>query len=426
MHVDVIFPKVSLDQDGGSVARWCVSDGQAVAEGDVLFEIDNDKAAVEVVAPAGGVIRGLVATGEQVASGTSVARIDIDGQAPAAPAIEPVGDEPAPTTTASVQVLSPGNRRSPNPTPLARRLAREHDICLDGLIGTGPRGRVQKTDIVAAMKSGQATVLPPATRLSTSREGTSRLHSAWLRDGDGIPVVMLHGFGGDLNGWRGLWAGGRSNWPALGIDLPAHGQSPREIPDDLDALAQRVEAALTSLRIGPVVLAGHSLGGAVAARLARRAFVEVRGLCLFAPAGLGPEFNAPFLDGIVRAQTAESLRPWLELLVEDPAMISDTFVRLVEAQRADAGLTQAMASFARRFFPDGTQRFSIMPDLAATGCATRVVFGRQDRILPFAQTGRLPDNVALHGLADCGHMPHIEKPALALGILDEVRRIAAT
>jgi pyruvate dehydrogenase E2 component (dihydrolipoamide acetyltransferase) len=294
------------------------------------------------------------------------------------------------------------------------------------LIGTGPRGRVQKQDVLLAIRAANVGAASPIAAPSKPVSGAGPLHAAWIRNGEGIPVVMLHGYSGDLNNWRGLWAGGRSLWPALGLDLPGHGQSTRDIPADLDALAEQVEATLASLDVGPVVLAGHSIGGAVAARLARRGFVEVRGLCLFAPAGLGPEIHAPFVDGILRAQSAESLRPWLELLVHDPAAISETFVRQVEAQRRDRGLTGAMQRFAERFFPDGTQRFSIAGDLAAVGCSARVVFGRQDRILPFAATQRLPDNVALHAFNDCGHMPQIEKPGLSLRIVDEVWRCASS
>jgi len=91
-------------------------------------------------------------------------------------------------------------------------------------------------------------------------------------------------------------------------------------------------------------------------------------------------------------------------------------------QRDDAGLTAAMCAFAERFLPDGTQATSIRSDLARLSCPVRIVFGRQDRILPFAATAGLPGNVGLHAVDNCGHMPHLEYPALAMTILDEVRR----
>lgn len=249
------------------------------------------------------------------------------------------------------------------------------------------------------------------------------LYSTWLRRGTGMPVVMLHGFSSDLNTWRGLLAAGRTGFPALGLDLAGHGQSPRRLPEDLDDLAEWVEATVQDQVEGSVLICGHSFGGALAVRLARRARLDVRGLCLFAPAGLGPEINADFTHGILRARTADSLRPWLELLVHDPASISDMIVKAVVAQRQDEELTAAMSAFANRFFADGTQIFSVRRDLAALPMLpVRMIFGRQDRILPFRSTGGLPDHVALNAFDTCGHMPHLEKPELALRILGELYR----
>ena len=436
MPVNVIFPKVSLEMASGSISRWHVKEGDTVAAGQVLFEIDNDKAAVEVESPGAGIIRNLVVCDAEVDVGAEVARIF---------ALDEVGADMslAPTRTLELEAAVPANaaqnapgparstsrRGSPNPTPLARRLAQEHGIHLEGLKGTGPRGRVQKKDVLAGLE-GFAVAAPAASGdLATppslaGQGGNQLLNVVWLRQGAGLPVVMLHGFSGDLNNWRGIFAGGRSEFPALALDLPAHGQSPRSIPDDLDEMAELVEATLAAEKVGPMVLAGHSFGAALAARVARRAQVDVCGLCLFAPAGLGPEINAPFTEGILRARSAESLRPWLETLVHDPATISDAFVRSVVQQRKDEGLTAAMTGFANRFFPDGTQSFSVASDIAKLSQIVRIVFGRQDRVLPFGSTRGLPDNVALHAFDRCGHMPHLEKPELALRILSEVWRSA--
>ncbi|WP_425104141.1 acetoin dehydrogenase dihydrolipoyllysine-residue acetyltransferase subunit [Ancylobacter sp.] len=441
MPVNVIFPKVSLEMASGSVSRWHVREGDMVAKGQVLFEIDNDKAAVEVESPAAGIIRDLVGSDVEVDVGADVARIlapdEVAADAP------PLPVQMAPAQAAVLPVAEPNarpavatsRRHIPNPTPLARRLAREHGISIDGWKGTGPRNRVQKKDVLAGLaqtatagapdsRLAYSQFVPAAPSLTPGLGGSQRLNAVWLRRGEGLPVVMLHGFSGDLNNWRGLFAGGRVDFPALALDLPAHGQSPRGVPADLDEMAELVEATLAAETIGPMILAGHSFGGALAARLARRAQADIRGLCLFAPAGLGPQINAPFTEGILRARSAESLRPWLELLVHDPATISDAFVRAVVQQRKDEDLTRAMAAFANRFFPDGTQSFSVAADLARLPQLVRVVFGRQDRVLPFGSTRGLPDNAALHAFDACGHMPHLEKPELALRILGEVWRSA--
>ena len=418
MPVPVIYPKVSLEETSGRVSRWLVAEGETVTAGQVLFEIENDKAAVEVEAPASGIASGLVPEGATVEVGSEVARILMPGEAPvtapkAAAMPQKVAAAAAPAAGAT---RSAPASRAPNPTPLARRIARESGIALDGLSGTGPHGRVQKKDVLARLTALAAHPGQPASG--------QPLNAVWLRRGEGRPVVLLHGFSADLNNWRGLFAGVRVDWPVLALDLPAHGGSPREVPADLDALAEQIETTLAQMGQTSLVLGGHSFGAAVAARIAARGRLDVRGLCLFAPAGLGPQVNADFTQGILRARQPESLRPWLELLVQDPRVISDAFVKVVVAAREDAALTAAMSGFAARFFPDGTQSFSIRDDLAALRQPARVIFGRQDRILPFETTRSLPPNAGLHALDGCGHMPHLEQPDLSLRLLEELVRSA--
>jgi pyruvate dehydrogenase E2 component (dihydrolipoamide acetyltransferase) len=134
--------------------------------------------------------------------------------------------------------------------------------------------------------------------------------------------------------------------------------------------------------------------------------------------------NMAFVEGMLRAREAASLKPWLLELVSDPAVISESFVRAAAEGRRDAGLIEAQRAFAARYFPDGTPTFSIRADLARLEMPIRVAFGRADRILPFAVTRDLPGHVALHALEQCGHMPHLERPKLALRILAELTRSA--
>lgn len=432
MPINVIYPKVSLEMSNGRISRWLVADGDTVHEGQILFEIDNDKAAVEVESPGSGIIGNMVGDEIEVEVGAEVARIYAAGEAASqstAPAPSRTAQAPAKIAAATLSLLT---REGPNPTPLARRLARENSISLEGITGTGPRGRVQRKDILERLVPADSS---PSPRPAIAREeasdkrpvsadavAASRLYSTWLRKGSGVPVVLLHGFGADLNNWRGMLSGVRNDWPVLALDLPAHGRSPRDIPDDLDGMAAQVEATLLAEDVGPLVLAGHSFGGALATRLAARGNLDLRGLCLFAPAGLGPEINASFIEGLLRANSARSLRPWLELLAQDPATISPAFVEAVVEQRRDGDLTAAMKRFSEHFLPEGTQSFSIRNDLARLKHLVRIVFGRQDRILPFSGTRGLPGNVGLHALDHCGHMPHLEQPELAMAILDEIRR----
>ncbi|MDA4833963.1 alpha/beta fold hydrolase, partial [Enterobacter hormaechei] len=129
--------------------------------------------------------------------------------------------------------------------------------------------------------------------------------------------------------------------PILAIDLPGHGESPRDIPADIDSIAALVERTIAAHHAGPVVLAAHSFGAAIAAKVAARGNLDIRALTLIAPAGLGPEINGAFLQGFVRARAEASLVAWMKLLVQDESLLTKSFVKATLAQSQDEGLRAA-------------------------------------------------------------------------------------
>lgn len=432
MPTSVIYPKVNLELASGTIANWLVSEGEQVSAGQLLFEIENDKATVEVEAAADGTIHDLTPEGQEVDVGAPVARIFAPDEAyDAAPkaretAVEAVGAEIAQVSAPLASAVStPTGTRHPNPTPLARRIAQSEGLSLEGLAGTGPRGRVQKKDVVAALAARALAEQVTAARaepVQTRGAAAAKLNTRWLRKGQGHPVVLLHGFSADLNGWRAFLSGTRQSAPVLAIDLPNHGKSARLDVLSLDVMADLIEQTLEAEGVETCVLAGHSLGAALATHVAARHQIDVRGLCLFAPAGLCPEIDSAFVQGVLRAQSAQSLRPWLERLVFDPAHISDAFVETVAKQREDQDLTAAMQRVADAVFADGTQCFTIRDQLNALRVPVRVVFGRQDAVIPFRATQALPAQAGLHAVDQCGHMPQLEHPELSARILDELYR----
>ncbi|GMU72150.1 MAG: biotin/lipoyl-binding protein [Burkholderiales bacterium] len=75
--VEVILPKVDMDMESGTIAKWLVEEGQRVREGDILFEMETGKSVMEVEAPASGIIRNLAPVdGRELPVGTQVAFID--------------------------------------------------------------------------------------------------------------------------------------------------------------------------------------------------------------------------------------------------------------------------------------------------------------------------------------------------------------
>jgi pyruvate dehydrogenase E2 component (dihydrolipoamide acetyltransferase) len=157
MPIEVILPRVDMDMATGKISKWYVKEGEKVAKGAPIFEIETDKAAMEVEAPGDGVIRNITGSeGIDIPVGTPVAFIYGEGEAIAAPSVPAVGkpqilaplrkEEPA--EAAPVPVLRAEDRNGvPRATPLARRIARERGIQLPIVSGSGPRGRIQADDV---------------------------------------------------------------------------------------------------------------------------------------------------------------------------------------------------------------------------------------------------------------------------------------
>lgn len=430
MPVSVVFPKFNLERTSGEIASWSVSDGDYVSEGDELFVVEDDKAAVEVESTATGFISGLAEVETEIDVGTVVAQIyDTKEEIPTASELSVASqtnqsDQGKPAASVQLDAVQRVSG-SVNPTPLARSIARKKGLSLDGLVGSGPRGRIQKRDVLARLEQVNESDLAPSngTHQASRSPGTATiLNSIWFQKGEGLPVVLVHGFAGDSTSWSRMLYGARYTWPAIAVDLPCHGLSPLQVPSSLDSCAADIEETLINQGVTEAVIAAHSLGGAVAARLATRGNVRVHALCLYAPAGLSPEINPGFLSGMRRARSKESILPWLQTLVYEPELITEAFWERVLAARDTDQKLEALDQFASQFFPDETQRFNILGDLAELQIPVRIIFGRQDRILDANCTRDLPGNVALHLWDQCGHMPHFEHRKLAFQVLEEVRR----
>lgn len=154
---DILMPRLSDTMTEGVIAAWHKQPGDAVAPGDVLVEIETDKALMEQQAYEGGILTEiLVPEGGTAAIGTPIARLD-DGS-PAAGGTRPQAAAPMtpPTPTPLPETAvggtpaapgGPGDRRAAS--PLVRRTARERGIDLTAVVGTGPGGRIVRADLDA-------------------------------------------------------------------------------------------------------------------------------------------------------------------------------------------------------------------------------------------------------------------------------------
>ena len=431
MPVEVILPKVDMDMTHGTLAVWHVAEGEAVAKGAALFDIETDKAAMEVEAPASGTLQHITAApGDKVAVGSIVAWIyppgEVVGNSPAAggKAAVAISDTPAalsaeayPTAAPIAAAPTQGSLRA---TPAARAAARDAGIALADVTGTGPLGRIQAADVT----DRAGAVAPPTSAPAHWTPQPGPLHIS-RRKGTGVPLVLIHGFTADSQSWAPLEKALGPDRPLIRIDLPGHGRSPRRRLHSFADLARMlVEAFDDATRdLPPVHLVGHSLGGALALSLTDIRPRRVASLALIAPAGLGPEIDAATLTGITRATKPESLAPWLRRLTATPDSISDDYARAAMKLRADPMLRAVQADMADALFPDGVQAFDLRAALSRLDTPTTVIWGRKDRILPYAHVLAADGEFAIHLLAGAGQVPHIEGPDRVARIL--TRHLAA-
>lgn len=205
MAVVVELPRLSDTMEEGTVAAWKIQVGDKVKRGQVIAEIETDKATMEFESfDPGTVLALVVGTGETLPIGTPIAVLGKPGEdpssalaahggassantapaaeaapaAPAAPAAAPVAAAPAapaaaPVEAAPVQPLSEAERRIPA-SPVARKLAREGGLALGSLQGSGPHGRVIKADVEKALAGGAATAQAGTGQLSQDLDELGR------------------------------------------------------------------------------------------------------------------------------------------------------------------------------------------------------------------------------------------------------------
>jgi pyruvate dehydrogenase E2 component (dihydrolipoamide acetyltransferase) len=354
----ITMPKWGLTMTEGKVVAWLKREGEHFAAGDELIEIETPKITNVVEMPEAGTLRRVVAP-----AGTTL----------------PVGALLAVAADAEV--------------PEA-----EIDAFVAGF-----------APVEAAAETAAESAAPAPRQIEA---GGTRLRLFETGPGDGVPVVLLHGFGADLDSWmfvQPLLAQGRRT---IAFDLPGHGGSAKEVGSgDPDGIVAALAAGLAALGVARAHLVGHSLGGALAARLAIDRPEQAASLSLIAAAGLGPEINAAFIDGFVKATRRREAAEVLALLVHDPALVSRKMVEDVLRYKRLDGVDRALSAIAASWFGGGRQHLDLAGRIAALPMPVQLIWGREDRIIPVAHAEALRSRLPVHILGEAGHLPHMEKAA---------------
>ncbi len=357
----IVMPKWGLAMTEGMVVDWHAAPGSAVKAGDEIADIETAKITNVFESPVAGMLRRVVTpTDEMVPVGALLAVVSDDDVS---------------------------------------------DADLDAYV----------TEFQANFVPAEADEGGPEPEYTEA--GGRRLRYLKMGDG-GIPVIFIHGFGGDLNSWM-------FNQPALSedratyaIDLPGHGGSTKDVGDaDAREMARAVIGFLDALDIEKAHLVGHSLGGATALLVALRHPGRVASVTALCTAGLGDDINMDFINGFIGGKRRKDLKPVLELLVADPSLISKDMINdVLKFKRLD-GAEAALTTIRDAIFTGGRQAGSLRSHLSELRVPCQVIWGRDDRIVPARHADGLPDNVTVHILDDAGHMAHMEKSSEVNGLI---------
>ena len=177
-------PALEMAQETGKLVSWLKNEGQTVAKGEPLLEIETDKAVMEIESPGDGVLAGVkVQPGIEVPVGQTIAWLVRPGEAP------PVEEAPsqsgrrmtaAPQSSSSTVVGEAAAAPAPAQakiSPKARRLAKEHGVDLSLVRGSGPGGEILAADIMAVVEAGAAPAqTAPAQAESGNHEFDRQTH----------------------------------------------------------------------------------------------------------------------------------------------------------------------------------------------------------------------------------------------------------
>ncbi|MFD2176952.1 acetoin dehydrogenase dihydrolipoyllysine-residue acetyltransferase subunit [Veronia pacifica] len=364
--IAVVMPKWGLSMQEGTLTEWHVSEGDVIDVGQSIMDVETDKIASEVEAPDAGLIRRII--GEE-------------GE------VYPI--------QALLAVLAPEE---------------VSDKDIDTFIANYETPAIDNDD-----EETQAATY----QFAETSQGKIRYS---YRPAEGVPIVLVHGFGGDIDNWLFNIDSLNELGPVLAIDLPGHGQSDK--PGNVltyRSLTNALSELMDTLSIDAAHMVGHSMGGLVISQLALDVPSKVLSLSVIAGAGLGPEINTDYIDGFIHAESRRDLKPVLQQLFADSVLVTRTLVDDVLKYKRLDKVGEGLSTLRDQLFVDGKQKQQLAAAISEKGIRTLVIWGEKDEVIP-ASHATILSHAEHHVLTNVGHMVQMEAAAEVNTLLQDFIR----